>query len=47
MVLVLTIERMHNTRAGRPQKVHPLTRTEEGFRGREERRILGLQSHGA
>lgn len=43
MVPLLTIERMHNTRLGRLQKVHPLIHTEEGFRGREERRVVELQ----
>lgn len=32
----LTTERMHNTRARRLQKVHPLTHTQEGFREREK-----------
>ena len=43
MVPLLTIERMHNTRLGRLQKLRPLRYTEEGFRGREERRVPGLQ----
>ena len=43
MVSLLTIERMHNTRLGRLQKLHPLTHTEEGFRGREEKSVPGLQ----
>lgn len=37
MVSLLTIERMHNTRLGRLQKLHLLTHTEEEFRGGRKR----------
>lgn len=34
---------MHNTRLRRLQKVYPLIHTEERFRGKEEKRVVGLQ----
>lgn len=39
----LKMKRKHNERLGRVQKVHSVTCTEVGFRGKEERKVLGLQ----
>lgn len=48
MVSLLTIERMHNTRLGRLQKLHLLTHTEEEFRGGGGKERTGItKSHSA